>query len=162
LVQEEILITVEPCAKTTELTREYLLKQWLQTSKAERVYRTMYDDAMDGVKRRLVGYSYPSHLTFVGELSSITADVLSPKMDHLVCFLGGNFALGATEGKTLAQAKKEGWTLQQQEDFNLAEEITRSCFEMYNVTATGIAPEIVRFNMDTSNDEDITIRPNDR
>jgi endoplasmic reticulum Man9GlcNAc2 1,2-alpha-mannosidase len=141
---------------------EYLLKQYLQTSKAEGVYRTMYDDSMEGVKRHLVGYSYPSHFTFVGELPSGVSSILSPKMDHLVCFLGGNLALGATEGKTLAEARKQGWTIQQQEDLDLAEALTRSCVEMYNITQTGIAPEIVRFNTDTSKSEDITIKPNDR
>jgi len=145
-----------------DLFREYLLKQWLQTSKAEPVYRTMYDHAMSGIKRHLVAYSHPSEFTFIGELPSITASSLSPKMDHLVCFIGGNFALGATEGKTVAEAKKQGWTVRQQEDLDLGEAITRSCYEMYNATATGIAPEIVRFNTDPLKDEDITIRPNDR
>ena len=145
-----------------DLFREYLLKQWLQTSKAEPVYRTMYDHAMSGIKRHLVAYSHPSEFTFIGELPSITASSLSPKMDHLVCFIGANFALGATEGKTVAEAKKQGWTVRQQEDLDLGEAITRSCYEMYNATATGIAPEIVRFNTDPLKDEDITIRPNDR
>lgn len=117
---------------------------------------------MNGVKRNLVGYSYPSHLTFVGELPGGISSTLSPKMDHLVCFLGGNFALGATEGKTLAEVKSNGWTVRQQEDLDLAEAITRSCVEMYNITETGIAPEIVRFNTDTTKNEDITIKPNDR
>jgi len=142
---------------------EYLLKQYLQTSKAEPVYRTMYDQAMNGVKQHLVGYSYPSHFTFVGELpNGISSSTLSPKMDHLVCFLGGNFALGATEGKTLKEARAEGWTAGQQDDLDLAEAITRSCVEMYNITETGIAPEIVRFNTDVTKNEDITIKPNDR
>ena len=83
-------------------------------------------------------------------------------MDHLVCFLGGNLALGATEGKTLAEARKKGWTVKQQADLDLGEELTRSCFEMYNMTQTGIAPEIVKFNTDTTKNEDITIKPNDR
>jgi mannosyl-oligosaccharide alpha-1,2-mannosidase len=83
-------------------------------------------------------------------------------MDHLVCFLGGNLALGATEGKTLKEAREMGWTIRQQEDLDLAEALTRSCFEMYNITETGIAPEIVRFNTDTTKNEDITIKPNDR
>ena len=83
-------------------------------------------------------------------------------MDHLVCFLGGNLALGATEGKTLAEARKKGWTVKQQADLDLGEELTRSCFEMYNMTETGIAPEIVKFNTDTTKNEDITIKPNDR
>jgi mannosyl-oligosaccharide alpha-1,2-mannosidase len=148
---------------TFPLIVEYLLKQYLQTSKAEPIYRTMYDHAMSGVKRHLVGYSYPNHYTFIGELSQgISSSNLSPKMDHLVCFLGGNFALGATEGKTLEQARLQGWTVRQQEDLDLAEAITRSCVEMYNITETGIAPEIVRFNTDTSKNDDITIKPNDR
>ena len=83
-------------------------------------------------------------------------------MDHLVCFLGGNFALGATEGKTVEEARKKGWTVRQQEDLDLGAAITRSCVEMYNTTETGIAPEIVRFNTDTSKNEDIIIKPNDR
>lgn len=79
-----------------------------------------------------------------------------------MCFLGGNFALGATEGKTLKEARNRGWTARQQEDIDLAEAITRSCVEMYNITQTGIAPEIVRFNIDTTKEEDITIKLNDR
>jgi endoplasmic reticulum Man9GlcNAc2 1,2-alpha-mannosidase len=139
------------------------LKQYLQTSKAEKLYRTMYDHAISGVKRHLVGYSYPSHFTFIGELpTGVATSGLSPKMDHLVCFLGGNLALGATEGKTLEEARKKGWTIRQQEDLDLAEALTQSCVEMYNITATGLAPEIVRFNTDISKNEDITIKPNDR
>lgn len=71
-------------------------------------------------------------------------------------------ALGATEGKTLKEARQKGWTLKQQEDMDLAKALTRSCYEMYNLTETGIAPEIVRFNTDVTKDEDITIKPNDR
>lgn len=123
----------------------------------------MYDQAMNGVKRHLVGYSYPNHYTFIGELpQGISSSTLSPKMDHLVCFLGGNFALGATEGLTLKEAREEGWSVRQQEDLDLAEAITRSCVEMYNITETGLAPEIVRFNTDTTKNDDITIKPNDR
>ena len=66
------------------------------------------------------------------------------------------------EGKTLAEARKKGWTVKQQADLDLGEELTRSCFEMYNMTQTGIAPEIVKFNTDTTKNEDITIKPNDR
>jgi endoplasmic reticulum Man9GlcNAc2 1,2-alpha-mannosidase len=122
----------------------------------------MYDHAMDGVKKHLLAYSQPSHLTFIGELPSGISSTLSPKMDHLVCFLGGNFALGATEGKSLVEARQQSWTFRQQEDFELGEAITQTCFEMYNFTETGLAPEIVRFNTDPTKSEDITIKPNDR
>lgn len=33
------------------------------------------------------------------------------------------------------------------EDLKLAEELGRTCYEMYNVTATGLAPEIAYFNI---------------
>jgi len=36
------------------------------------------------------------------------------------------------------------------EDLKLAEELGRTCYEMYNVTATGLAPEIAYFNTDVS------------
>lgn len=36
------------------------------------------------------------------------------------------------------------------EDLKLAEELGRTCYEMYNVTATGLAPEIAYFNIDVS------------
>jgi endoplasmic reticulum Man9GlcNAc2 1,2-alpha-mannosidase len=151
---------------TFDLTLEYLLKQYLQTSKSEPVYRQMYDHAMDGVKEHLVGHSQPSGLTYVGELHSGVGSQLSPKMDHLVCFLGGNLVLGATEGKSLVSIRggknSKVMSERQLEDLKLGEEITASCFEIYNSTATGLAPEIVRFNTDINKDEDIIIKPNDR
>lgn len=33
------------------------------------------------------------------------------------------------------------------EDLQLAEELARTCYEMYEVTATGLAPEIAYFNV---------------
>jgi len=54
-------------------------------------------------------------------------------MDHLVCFAGGMFALGA-RGST------------RERDFTVGEQITRTCYEMYHRSATGIAPEISVFH----------------
>lgn len=153
---------------------EYLLKQYLQTSKGEPLYRDMYDEAMAGVKKHLIAKSHPSHLTFIGELPGGIGGEFSPKMDHLVCFMAGSFALGATEGLPLSVARKSPtWGAQQEEDMRLARELMRTCYEMYAVTPTGLAPEIVWFNMrhdkdgvtgeldeeDTS--KDIQIKPRD-
>ena len=79
----------------------------------------MYDEAMDGIKKHLVGRTKKSNLMFTQELhptrhpetgeqyvpplevgiplTSRTWKVV-PKQDHLVCFLGGSFLLGVTEG----------------------------------------------------------------
>lgn len=136
----------------------------------------MYNDAMAGVKKHLIAKSHPSHLTFIGELPNGIGGELSPKMDHLVCFMPGSFALGATEGLPVEAARKASggakWGTRQEEDLRLARELMRTCYEMYHVTLTGLAPEIVWFNMQHDKTEggvleaedpskDITIKPRD-
>ncbi|EPS35755.1 hypothetical protein H072_10735 [Dactylellina haptotyla CBS 200.50] len=139
---------------------EYLLKQYLQTGEA--VYAEMYHEAMDGIKKHLVKKSRPSGWTFLAELPMGIGTTASPKMDHLVCFMPGNILLGATNGSTVAEAKKKPtWGKREEEDLQLAKELMRSCYEMYNVTATGLAPEIAFFNMDEGSGEDIQIKPQD-
>jgi len=79
-------------------------------------------------------------------------------MDHLVCFMPGLFALGATEGLTVEEARKAEngvkWGVRQEEDLKLARELMRTCYEMYNVTATGLAPEIAWFNLKHGKSDD--------
>lgn len=151
--------------------KEYLLKQYLQTNKTEPIYRKMYDQTVDAMKKHLVHYSQPSNYLFLGELPQgrNNPSNVSPKMDHLVCFMGGSFALGATEGPSLKQAA-QGLSDRDLEDIRLGKELTRTCYEMYNHTATGLASEIVYFNMQSSNiqgenqdslEQDIIIQPRD-
>ncbi|KAK9320324.1 glycoside hydrolase [Lipomyces orientalis] len=137
---------------------EYLLKQFLQTNKREIIYRQMYDESMAGLKSRLIQKSKPSGLTYVAELDHGIDGALSPKMDHLVCFLPGNLALGSTEGHPLFVAQRTSWTVSQASDMKLAKDLTRTCYEMYKVTKTGIAPEIVYFNTDDKITDDISIK----
>ncbi|KAF3901434.1 hypothetical protein ABW21_db0202463 [Orbilia brochopaga] len=139
---------------------EYLLKQYLQTG--ETIYAEMYHESMLGVKKHLVHKSRPSGLTFIAELPLGVGTTVSPKMDHLVCFMPGNILLGATNGTTVAEARKlPGWGPREEEDLTLARELMRSCYEMYNVTVTGLAPEIAFFNMDEAGTEDIQIKQQD-
>jgi mannosyl-oligosaccharide alpha-1,2-mannosidase len=66
-----------------------------------------------------------------------------------VCFLAGNLALGATKGLTKQQAIDKGiFDAQDAENFQLAEDLAKTCYEMYVVTATGLAPEIAYFHLD--------------
>lgn len=81
--------------------------------------------------------------------------------------MGGSFALGATEGPSLKDHQRQ-LTSQDLEDIRLGEELTRTCYEMYNSTATGLASEIVYFNMQSvddatqdSHNQDIIIQPRD-
>ncbi|KAI8391840.1 glycoside hydrolase [Radiomyces spectabilis] len=142
---------------------EYLLKQYLQTGKTEKKYRDMYDHAMRGVRTHLLGRSFPNNLLYIGELLDSDPTKLHSKMDHLVCFIGGSFALGATEGRTLADHPQMSQV--DLEDLEVGKQITRTCYEMYNSTATGLASEIVYFNTEkdaAADAADIMIKPRDR
>ena len=69
-------------------------------------------------------------------------------MDHLVCFMPGTIALAATGGKTVEEAKQAGkWGKKEQSELDLAMELTKTCWGMYKVTATGLAPEITFFEV---------------
>jgi mannosyl-oligosaccharide alpha-1,2-mannosidase len=128
---------------------EYLIKQYLQTSKEESVYKELWDQSLEGVRKHLITYSKPSQFTVLAERPDGLGNAMSPKMDHLVCFMPGTIALGATEGLTEAEARKlPTWNSKKDEEMKLARELTQTCWGMYKVMATGLAPEIVHFNID--------------
>ncbi|VEU24057.1 DEKNAAC105145 [Brettanomyces naardenensis] len=135
---------------------EYLLKQYLQTG--ETVYLKMYQESYAGIKKYLLNKSYPSGLTFIGERPNGLTGPLDNKMDHLVCFAGGMFALGATDGVPISISDDIDY-----DQLDLAKEIGKTCYRMYHdVEATGLAPEIVVFNTDSEKKEDFYIKANDR
>lgn len=64
-----------------------------------------------------------------------------------VCFLPGALALGATKGITKEKAMLNNLlTFEDLENLKLAEDLAKTCFEMYSVTSTGLAPEIAYFH----------------
>ena len=125
---------------------EYLIKQYLQTGEA--IYRDMWDDALGGVRKHLVTYTEPSRFTIIGERPAGLDGALSPKMDHLVCFMPGTIALAATGGLSEAAARKlPTWTKQKEKDMQLARELMHTCWGMYKYMATGLAAEITFFKL---------------
>ncbi|KAB5582980.1 mannosyl-oligosaccharide 1,2-alpha-mannosidase [Coniochaeta sp. 2T2.1] len=139
---------------------EYLIKQYLQTSGQEPIYIDMWEEALAGIEKHLITPTKSSGLKFVAELPRGIGGDLSPKMDHLVCFLPGSIALGATGGYTVRQARKlPAWTAEKERQIYLARDIMKTCWGMYAVTATGLAPEIAWFN---AAPEDLKPRPGDR
>lgn len=127
---------------------EYLIKQYLQTSKQEPIYEEMWDQSLAGIQKHLITYSKRANLTILGERQSGLENGISPKMDHLVCFMPGTIALGATQGKPLAEAKKSpSWGKKQEDEMELARQLMKTCWATYKVTATGLAPEITHFDM---------------
>lgn len=127
-----------------------MIKQYLQTNKEEPVYLELWDQALAGVRKHLITYSETARLTVLAERPDGLDHKLSPKMDHLVCFMPGTIALGVTGGLTVAEAKKAGqWGQKQEDEMSLAIELTKTCWGMYKVMATGLAPEISFFNVDS-------------
>lgn len=132
---------------------EYLLKQNLLTG--EVLYRKLYDFSMDSMKRHLLGESKGQlHLKYIGEKDYGLAGPTSSKFDHLVCFMGGLLAMGATNGKPYSEAANgPDWNPTKQNDWELAEDLTKSCYEMYHQIPSGLSPEIVVFNSNYPNAE---------
>ncbi|KAK3329333.1 family 47 glycosyl hydrolase [Apodospora peruviana] len=127
---------------------EYLIKQYLQTNKKEPVYQEMWREALQGVRKHLITYTEPSQFTIIGERPNGLNQELSPKMDHLVCFMPGSIALAATGGLTEQEARKlPTWTKQDEADMQLARELMQTCWGMYKYMATGLAAEITYFNI---------------
>lgn len=127
---------------------EYLIKQYLQTNKQEPIYEKMWDEALEGVRKHLITYTEPSGYTLIGERPDGLDGFLSPKMDHLVCFMPGTIALAATGGLTEAEARKlPSWNKKKERDMKLARELMLTCWGMYKWMATGLAAEITYFNI---------------
>ena len=106
---------------------------------AEPLYLDMWNEALDGIKEYLITYTRHSSLTVLAERPSGLDQSLSPKMDHLVCFMPGTIALAVTGGKTVTEATAKlgsEWTTKHDEDLRLAEELMKTCWGMYKTTAT--------------------------
>jgi hypothetical protein len=132
---------------------EYLIKQYYQTSEQEPIYKDLWEESLAGIKKHLITYSYPSNFTILAERPWGLEGKLEPKMDHLVCFMPGALALSTTGGLTVAEMQKRKlWTAEKQENLNLAVELMTTCQGMYEVTRTGLAPEIAFFHLPTPAD----------
>jgi mannosyl-oligosaccharide alpha-1,2-mannosidase len=129
---------------------EYLIKQYLQTSEQEPVYKELWDESLAGIRKHLLAFSQNSQLMVLGERPNGLKEGLTPKMDHLVCFLPGTYALGATGGRPLAESRKSAdWSQQREEEILISKELMKTCWATYLKTATGLAPEISHFILDS-------------
>lgn len=115
---------------------EYMLKIWIQGGRTEPMYRAMYDKAMEGMHHELLQTSTPSGLTYIADKNN---GVLDPKMDHLVCFMGGLLALGAYTDPLGVDSPRAI------RDLTTARALTYTCYQMYARMNTGISPEFVQF-----------------
>jgi mannosyl-oligosaccharide alpha-1,2-mannosidase len=128
---------------------EYLIKQYLQTSEQEPIYKEMWDQSLRGIRKHLLAFTRNARLMILGERPRGLNKGLLAKMDHLVCFMPGTIALGATGGQPLSKARQSPeWSQQREEEILISRELMKTCWATYASTATGLAPEISHFLMD--------------
>ena len=118
-------------------TYEYLPKQHLLLGGLNKQYQRMYEKAIDAANKYLVfrpmlpdsrdilvlGSTYAGHDADAGR--SLT---LNPEQQHLLCFGGGMYAIGAKIFNRMA-------------DLDIAAKLTDGCVWAYESTTTGVMPE---------------------
>ncbi|XP_071539362.1 mannosyl-oligosaccharide 1,2-alpha-mannosidase IA isoform X2 [Panulirus ornatus] len=111
---------------------EYLIKAYIQSGGKDEVAREMYEEAIGVITNRLVLKSN-SGLTYIAESKF---NRLEHKMDHLACFSGGMYALGAKKIESQVSSTH----------MDIAEGLANTCHESYARTPTGLGPESFRFS----------------
>ena len=111
---------------------EYLLKVWVVGGRtpAMQGWHDEWEESMQVMIKKLVFDGAEEGTMYVAEY--VNRKVIH-KMDHLACFVGGMLVLGAKGSPN------------EQEYMRVAAGITKTCFHMYTMTPTGIAPELVNF-----------------
>jgi mannosyl-oligosaccharide alpha-1,2-mannosidase len=115
---------------------EYIAKQFIQTGMVENGFPPLWEAFMTKVRKTL-SISSKNQFMFV--------DGGHGKTEHLDCFLGGTIALYAIQGARNGRSQK--LTRKQLQDIDLAEELTRSCYELYSQTQTHLSPDIVNWHV---------------
>jgi len=111
---------------------EYMLKLWIFTNKEADGYRRMYEESTTGAMERLILTS-KSGYRYLGQINS--GGGISTKMEHLTCFAGGMFALGSVNDATPNA----------DDHLSVGADLTTSCHQAYDRTATHIGPETFEF-----------------
>ncbi|KAF5385358.1 hypothetical protein D9615_001018 [Tricholomella constricta] len=138
---------------------------------SEPVYSDMYDDAMAAIHNHLIQKSTKSKMTYTAELipeEDASGEVswrLTPKQDHLVCFLGGSLMLGATRTGALIHPvsvppRHKELTASGQRDWKTGVELVKTCMDTHD-TATGLSPEIVHFRIASDGMDSNSMAPAD-
>lgn len=116
---------------------EYLPKEYMLLGGLNDQYRTMFEQALNAVKKHLLFRPMiPNNrnVLFSGNVKSkghpeVEDNIqLDPEGQHLTCFAGGMFAIGAR-------------IFDRPEDLEIAAKLTDGCVWAYESTATGIMPE---------------------
>eukprot|EP01132_Coremiostelium_polycephalum_P002407 gene2407-2974_t len=118
---------------------EYLLKMWIyygngKDPKAEK-YQSMYMKAADSAIEKMYRVSKSNF----GYLTNLVGLRPNNGQEHLACFAGGMFGLGAA-------VNISGDDTISNRHMEVAKEITRTCAESYMRSPSGLGPEMIVFD----------------
>eukprot|EP00300_Choanocystis_sp_HF-7_P018503 c20056_g1_i2.p1 GENE.c20056_g1_i2~~c20056_g1_i2.p1 ORF type:complete len:598 (+),score=142.65 c20056_g1_i2:24-1817(+) len=111
---------------------EYMLKAFIQTKGTQPRFRKMYVASSKAIIDHLVRTTNDG-VVYVVDYNG-RSEV--KKMDHLACFAGGMFALGAKYLKDLPDADHH---------MQIGKGLTETCYKGYQDQATKIGPEVMTF-----------------
>ncbi|EXJ94169.1 hypothetical protein A1O1_02562 [Capronia coronata CBS 617.96] len=119
---------------TADSVYEYLPKQYQLLKGATEQYKTLYENAVGAIKRLILFRPMTPQnedLLMAGTLKAYGNGRVEfqPQMQHLACFAGGMFALGAK-------------LFRLSDDLDIARKLVRGCHWALNQTPTGIMPEM--------------------
>ncbi|THH27798.1 hypothetical protein EUX98_g6395 [Antrodiella citrinella] len=118
---------------------EYLLKQWLLSSRVEKKAKDLYLQTVTAILEHLLYLSPTRHLLYVTDIDS---NVPSHTFEHLSCFLPGLLTLGAHTLSSSGDLSPEDVQLHQW----AAEGLANTCWVTYADQASGLGPDEMRFN----------------
>ena len=134
---------------------EYLIKAYVQSNHKDHVALKMYKDAVDAIDVSGIINISPTGLVYLSDLFYGKAN---NKMQHLTCFAGGMYALGAHELAKDNSVVYSDATAQQvnrsieydriNRHFALGINVTNTCHESYVRAPTGLGPETFYFDND--------------
>ena len=124
---------------------EYLLKYWVLTGKRDNHWRDRWinatDTALDVLTVKANRTDGTPGYEFVGDIPYRGAN-LSPVVTHLGCFYPGSVALGVISGAATGERRRRY--------LSFAENMMETCFQLYNMTTTGLGADTAMVDVDTS------------
>lgn len=112
-------------------TYEYLPKEHLMLGGTTDQYRRMYEKSVDPIKTNLLFRPMIKDKVDILFSGTLDGNNLDYEGQHLTCFIGGMFGIGAK-------------IFDRPEDLKTAEQLVDGCIWAYDAMATGLMPEIFK------------------
>ncbi|KAN0032535.1 hypothetical protein ACTFIV_006434 [Dictyostelium citrinum] len=110
---------------------EYLLKMWIYQDGVEERYSELFQRSADSIIKHLYKVSKQGD----GFITNLEGSSVTNTQEHLTCFAGGMFMLAAASNITGDDEKSALY-------MDVGEKVTRTCAKIYNITPTGLGPEV--------------------